>query len=93
MRRNIITSAILLGALSAQAGSYSFAAKPHKIELSNGTQIEILLQQELPDEDDHFHQDNLQAKLSRSVLSHEKMLQILNKVRKEEQEVNEELSL
>lgn len=93
MRKNIIISAILLAATGAQAGSFSFVAKPHKMELSDGNEIEILLQQEIPDEDVYNYQANLQSQLSRSILSHEKMLQILNKVRKEEQEVNEELSL
>lgn len=93
MRKSIITSAILLGALSLQAGSFSFVAKSHKMNLSDGNQIEILLQQEVLDEDLKTIQENQQTQLTFDVLSHEKMLEVLKQIRKEEQEVNEELNL
>lgn len=84
---------MVLGTLTLQAGSFSYVVKTHTMNLSDGKQIEILLQQEVTDEDLHYKLENKQAQLSREILSHEKMLQILNKVRKDEKEVNEELSI
>lgn len=93
MRKYILTSALLLGSLALQAGSFSFVAKPHPIKLSDENQRETKLRQEEPDEDQKTSRENQQNQVSFDVLSHQKMLEVLNEVRKEEQEVNEELNL
>ena len=93
MRKRIITSAILLGSIGANAGSFSFEGKLHSVELSSGKKIEIIIQQEMPDDNYFENEITLQTDLTRQVLNHEKMLQLLNKIRKDEQEVNEELNL
>ncbi len=93
MRKNIITSALLLGTLGAYSGSFTFVGKPFETELSNGKKIEIILQEEVYEEDYRRNAENTQADLSRQVMSHEKMLQLLNQIRKEEREVIEEFTL
>jgi hypothetical protein len=91
MRKNLITSAIVLGSLSSQAGSITFINKKFPLELTDGKQIEIVLQQEVPDEDLPLHTLNLQDRLSLQVISNEKMLQILNNISRAEEEVKEDL--
>lgn len=93
MRKKIITSAILLGSIGAKASSFSFEGKLHEIELSSGKNIEIIIQQEIPDDSYLENKTSIQTELSRQVLSYENMLQLLNKIRKDEHEVNEELNL
>ena len=93
MRKNLITSALVLGSLGAQSGSLSFVGKSFKTELSSGKKIEIILQEEVFEEDMRLIDSSMQKQLSREVLSHEKMIQILNQVRKEEFELNEEKTL
>ncbi len=93
MRKNILTTALILGGIGAHAGSFNFETYNFPVELSNGETIEITLQQELPVAD--YTEDFIKTsqELMRETLDHEKMLQLLNKIRKVEQEVNEELPI
>ncbi len=93
MRKQILFSAIILGSIASQAGNFSFVGEKHCMELINGKQIEIILQQEVPDEDLSTYAANQQQNLTRQVFSHQRMLQILNQISREEQAVNEELTL
>lgn len=93
MRKNILTTAMIIGGITAYAGSYEFKTSSFSMELFNGETIEVAIQQELP-VDEYAETFNKTSKeLIRETLDHEKMLQLLNKIRKVEQEVKEELPI
>lgn len=93
MRKNILTSAFILGAIGAYASSDSFNMKTFPLELSNGETIEVNIQQEMLLEEFPMHFQNTQQTLSEETLRHEQMLQVLNQIKKVERELDEELPM
>ncbi|MBW6481017.1 MAG: hypothetical protein K0B37_16425 [Bacteroidales bacterium] len=93
MRKNILTTAMILGGMAAHAGTFNFKTINIPVELKNGETIEITLQQELPVEDYTENFIKASQELTHETLGHEKMLQLLNKISKVEEEVNEELPI
>jgi nucleosome binding factor SPN SPT16 subunit len=91
MRKNILTTAMILGGMATQAGTFNYKTINFPMELSNGETIEITLQQELPVEDYTENFIKTSQELTRTTLDHEKMLQLLNKIRKVEEELSEDL--
>lgn len=93
MRKNILTTAMIIGGMTAYAGSFSFKTINFPVELTNGETIEIAIQQELPVDEYSETFNKTSQELIRETLDHEKMLQLLNKIRKVEKEVSEELPI
>ncbi len=91
MRKNILTSALILGGITAYASSFNFTTHNVPVELINGETIEITLKQELPIDEYPKNFINASTELSRQTLDHEKMLRILNKIRFVEEEIKEDL--
>ena len=93
MRKSILTTAMILGGLGVYADSFDFKTINIPVELINGETIEITVKQELPIKDENEKILNISENLSREVLNHEQMLQLLNQMRKVEKEVDEELPI
>jgi hypothetical protein len=93
MRKNILTTAMIIGGITAYAGSNNFKTLSFPMELINGETIEIAIQQELPVDEYSETFNKTSQELIRETLDHEKMLQLLNRIRKAEKEVNEELPI
>ncbi len=91
MRKSILTTAMILGGFGAYADSFNFNTFNIPVELINGETIEITVKQELPINDQTENIINISENLGKEVMNHEKMLQLLNQIRKVENEVDEEL--
>lgn len=91
MRKSILTTAMILGGFGVYADSFNFKTINIPFELINGETIEVTIKQELPIKDEAENLINISENLSREVISHEKMLQLLNQIRKVEKEVDEDL--
>lgn len=93
MRKNILTTAMILGGMTTYAGSFNYKTINFPMELINGETIEIAIKQELPVDEYSETFSKTSQELILETLDHEKMLQLLNKIRKVEKEVNEELPI
>lgn len=91
MRKSILTTAVILGGMGAYADSFNFTTRNIPVELINGETIEITVKQELPIEEEIEKTINISENLSREVINREKMLKLLNQIRKVEKEIDEEL--
>ncbi|TVQ93091.1 MAG: hypothetical protein EA393_02710 [Bacteroidetes bacterium] len=91
MRKNILTTAMILGSIGAQAGSFNFTTKKFPLELTGGEQIEINLQIEQPQQEYTENILNVSEGLGKQTLDHENMIELLNRIRIVEQEVEEDL--
>lgn len=93
MRKNILTSAFILGSIGAYAGSEFTIGNTITIESSNGRQIEIMILEERPVEDFNEYSSDIRSDLIAKSISYEETLRVLNKIRKPEREVEEMLAI
>lgn len=93
MRKSILTTALILGGFGVYADSFNFKTFNIPVELINGETIEVTIKQELPIKDEAENLINISENLSKEVMNHEKMLQLLNQIRKVEKEVDENLPI
>lgn len=91
MRKNILITAMILGSIGAQAGTFNFTTKKIPVEINGGEQIEINLQIEQPQLDYTEKIINVSGNLGRQILDHEKMINLLNKISIKEPEIEEDL--
>jgi hypothetical protein len=91
MRKNILTTAFILGSFGVWAGSEFTIGNTIMVESASGRQIEIMILEEKAEEDLPEYILSLQKELSTRVTNHEETLRILNKIRQPETEVKEEL--